>query len=135
MRSVTKRVGPSARSEARVSSVSKSVADIATRSAARLLSADQTIELVPSASGKNASVPLRMKRCQAVFSCERSVATVATIAVSLKSDTLAVSPTASRTADLAPSAPITSFADSVPALEELETLHKALSRGIAATER
>ena len=44
-------------------------------------SADHTIELEPSASGRKASVPLRMKRCQAVRSCPRSVATVATMAV------------------------------------------------------
>ena len=43
--------------------------------------ADQTMELVPSLSSRNASVPVRRKRCHAVLSCARAVATLATMAV------------------------------------------------------
>jgi hypothetical protein len=50
-------------------------------SSARRVSADQTIELEPSASGRKASVPSFMKRCQAVCSWLRVVATRATIAL------------------------------------------------------
>jgi len=39
------------------------------------------MELVPSASGRKASVPSLMKRCHAVAWCDLDVATVATIAV------------------------------------------------------
>jgi len=59
----------------------KSASDIFSSSSARRSSADHTMELVPSASGRKASVPSRMKRCHAVAWCGRVVDTVATMAV------------------------------------------------------
>ncbi len=52
----------------------------AVSSGASASSTDQTIEQLPSNSGRNASGPVGRNLCQAVFSCARSLRTVATIA-------------------------------------------------------